>query len=131
MPAIFQVLAVGKTPRAGLSRGHAIVLGSGMAENPNIVLKLARIAPLDAQMIRMGMERMLERSEGKAARLLETGLGIVDHLFEEDDWCDVEPEVREGLENEPVSQMTVNGEGMPQIWEADVTPNAYWSEKVE
>ena len=135
VPAIFHVLALGTTPQEAGMRGEAIFLATGMGENPNIALKTARITSLDAMLIRRGMEEGLKTAAGQPRRILEVALGRVDELAEPDQWQGHDPghdpAACAAMEREPASQLTVNHDGLPQIWDSAATPDPYWGQKVQ
>ena len=131
VPALFQVLAVGRTAREAGMRGEAVFIGTGLAENSNIALKTARITAMDAMLIRTAMEKGLQQATGQARRVIEVGLGMVDHLADPDKWDGLDSATCAALEREPPAQMTVNHDGVPQIWDATATPDPYWGWKLQ
>ena len=131
VPSIMRVLALGKTSREAATRGAAIFEACGMNGNPQLAMKIARITPIDGQMIRTAMEQGLEAAEGESRRIMETGLGLVDHLVQDNEWIDVDAETQEAMVRDEVSQVTVDGNGQPQVWEAEAKANSYWADTVQ
>lgn len=80
VPSIVRVLAVGRAPEEAASRGAAIAQVLGVAGDDRLALKLTRVLPVDARVLREALEHGLAAADGMVRRLLEVALGRVDHL---------------------------------------------------
>ena len=132
MPSILILLAIGRTTAEAVTRAQAILEATRADANPYLVLKLSRITPIDGQMLQTSMESSLQNAEGKRKRILEVALGRKDHLVEPDGWSEVDEETRTALAVNKPSQVTVDANGMPQIWDqANTRVDPYWATKIQ
>ena len=131
VPTILEMLALGKTTAEATTRGVAIFDAENLGERPGLGLKIARVTRLDGQMLRMAMENSIKEAKGKDLRNLEIGLGRKDELIKDDEWVDIPESERAAMMHGDPAQVTVNGDGSPQLWEAGVITNPYWAHRVQ
>lgn len=131
-PSILVLLSIGRTTAEAVTRAQAILEATRADANPHLVPKLARITPLDGQMLRTWIENSLETAQGKRKRVLEIAVGQKDHLVQPDGWSDVDEETRTALAMNKPSQVTIDADGMPQVWDQPNTQvDPYWATKVQ
>lgn len=131
VPSIVFVFAVGRTTAQALTRGCAVFESFDVPAKPHFVLKVARVAPIDGQLLRSGLERARDIATGKSRRALEVGLGEQDHLVAAGEWRDVPDEARGALDADTPAQVTTDGNGHPQVWDGHVAPDPYWADQVQ
>jgi len=132
MPSIMILLAIGRTTAEAITRAARIYEGIREKIHPRLVLKISRISPMDGQMLRTSIERNLQSAPDDARHTLEIGIGHKDDLIDADEWCEVDEETRNALAAAKPSVVTVDGDGMPQIWdERNTQVNPYWGSKVQ
>ena len=126
VPYIVQVLALGRTCAEAAGRGAAVFDRHRMqACRPAVVLKVARIAPINGLTLRETMQEALEHNGKHAATSLLIGLGRADRLVP------TGAGTQQRAAATPLAQMTVNGQGQPQLWKAGTEPDPYWNQRVQ
>ena len=131
LPGMFQVLALGRTTSEATTRGDPVFEAAGLKGHPNVVMKIARVTRLDGQMLRMAMENSIKEATGKAFRTLEIGIGRKDDLVEDNEWMDMSDDERATLMQEGASQVTIDSDGSPQLWDASVITNPDWAHELQ
>ena len=131
MPEIMQVLGLGKTGVEAARNGETVFRARGLGEQPDVILKIARVTKLDGHMLRVGMETSMKKAEGSLRTILEMGLGLKDDVAQQGAEIVVPEEIRVGLGEEEPAQVTVNDDGIAELWEAGARTDPQWRRRVE
>ena len=126
MPDIMTVLAIGKTSSEAVTNGQSLCEIMGFNRNPKLVLKVARVTALDGHALRTKMQEAMENAEGSAQRAMKIGLGLKNDLTEDDEWSDVDAETRKAIAADGPAQVTIDEDGVLQVWDAGATTDPHW-----
>lgn len=130
VPSIVAVLAIGHTTAQALSRGCSVFDAFGLDQSL-FVVRIAKLKPIDGQLLRITLESARDAADPPSRDFFETGLGGRDDSLRPDRWHDLDPAARAVLDAGEPAQVTTDGSGRPQVWNADVDPCPYWADDVQ
>lgn len=133
VPDVLVVLAVGATARAAGRRAAAVAFLDDLVVG-DIIVKVAPIHAVDGLMLRQNLESALadaeRRGDATAVGRIGIALGRSDQLVD-DTRVDVTVEdlPDSGVpEDEDCATLTVDADGLAQLWDAGRKPVRYWRE---